>query len=105
MKKEKVVFSCIALVLIAITTVNINLAFNSDNAKVSSLALVNIEALANGESSYTCSSGDPGSTSCSTSANGSAGGGGLGTSCSVDCRSGYYAYCNAMQNKCQCRPG
>lgn len=107
MSKEKIVFSCIALLFIAITAVNVNLAFNSDSDSVeaTSLALVNIEALTNGESgSYTCSSGGIGSTSCSTSVNGSVGNGGIGTSCSVECYSGYYACCNTMENKCQCRP-
>lgn len=54
-------------------------------------------------STYTCSSGGPGSTSCSVATNG--GGGGItgGTSCSVTCGGGYYACCNAWQNKCQCR--
>jgi hypothetical protein len=58
-----------------------------------------------GGSSYTCSSGGPGSTSCSVSTDG--GGGGItgGTSCSVTCSSGYYACCNAWENKCQCRKG
>ncbi|MDR0700698.1 MAG: hypothetical protein LBG28_15990 [Tannerella sp.] len=48
---------------------------------------------------YTCSSGGPGSTSCSTSAEFS----GVATGCSVTCSSAYYACCNAYQNKCQCR--
>jgi hypothetical protein len=107
MKKKwnSVVVSCIALLFIAITVVNVNLAFNSDSAIVPSLALVDIETLAYGESddNYTCSSGGPGSSSCSVSVDGSVAGGGLSTSCSVDCTSGYYACCNAMKNKCQCR--
>lgn len=56
--------------------------------------------------SYTCSSGGPGSTSCSVSSNGVFGelfGG--GTECSVTCSPGYYACCNAYHNKCQCRKG
>ncbi|MDD3687490.1 MAG: hypothetical protein PHE56_12075 [Bacteroidales bacterium] len=58
-----------------------------------------------GGSTYTCSSGGPGSTSCSVSTSG--GGGGItgGTTCSVTCGSGYYACCNAWENKCQCRKG
>jgi hypothetical protein len=106
-KWNSVLVSCIALLFIAITVVNVNLAFNSDSAIVLSLALVDIETLAHAESGdttdYTCTSGGPGSSSCSVSINGSIGGGGGGTSCNVDCISGYYACCNAMQNKCQCR--
>ena len=56
-----------------------------------------------GASSYTCSSGGPGSSSCTVSANIGIGDGSGGTSCSVTCNSGYYACCNAYYNKCQCR--
>lgn len=56
-----------------------------------------------GGDSYTCSSGGPGSSSCTVSANIGIGDGSGGTSCSVTCNSGYYACCNAYYNKCQCR--
>jgi hypothetical protein len=66
-------------------------------------ALVLSFAIANYALGYTCSSGGPGSASCSTGVNGGGGNISGGTSCSVECRVGYYACCNAYHNKCQCR--
>lgn len=64
-----------------------------------------LEALAAGETDedYVCSSGGPGSYSCSVSSQIGVEPGELGTSCEVKCNPGYYACCNALHNKCQCR--
>ena len=91
------------LVIAGIVALNVNLSAKKSDA-ISLLALANIEALAQNESgTYTCTSGGPGSTSCSTSATIGGGKVGGGTSCSVSCNSGYYACCNNYHNKCQCR--
>ena len=65
------------------------------------LASANIEA--DGENEFTCSSGGPGSSSCSASSNVGVSGASGGTSCSVTCNNGYHSCCNAYHNKCQCK--
>lgn len=64
-----------------------------------------LEALAAGETDedYVCSSGGPGAISCEVSFTGGVKDAEMGTSCKVECGEGYYACCNALHNKCQCR--
>jgi hypothetical protein len=97
-KKKNVIYKICLVVIISVSAVNVYIALGDKNE--TDIALVNIIALADESGSYSCSSGGPGSTSCSTSS----GIGNLGTSCQVSCSSGYYACCNAYENKCQCRP-
>jgi hypothetical protein len=98
--KKKILYG-MAVFVVAITAAwNVSLAMQENH--LSSVVLADIEVLADSESNggnYTCTSGGPGSSQCSTSANI----GGSGTGCSVTCISGYYACCNNYENKCQCR--
>jgi len=99
--KKKFLYGMAVLVVAVTATWNVSLATQEEH--ISSVVLADIEALADSESnnsgSYTCTSGGPGASQCSTSANI----GGSGTGCSVTCISGYYACCNNYENKCQCR--
>ena len=86
-----------ALALLATAGYGVNKSMNSD-ANLSDLALANVEALANGESSY-CYAGGVGSTSCSIDAGIEILGVGVAGGCSVSCNSGYYACCSL---RCTC---
>lgn len=103
--KKIVILIAASLMLLASASVCIYCGVSSRNipSKYATLFMAQLESLASGESDYYCSSGGPGSTACSTSVSGTIDGTGLGTGCSVECSPGYYACCNAMENKCQCR--
>jgi hypothetical protein len=94
-KKMNIIYRICLIVIIAVSAVNVYIAFGDKTA--TDITLLDIMALANenGSDNYTCSSGGPGSTSCAVSSPLS--------SCSVNCSSGYYACCNAYEGKCQCR--
>jgi hypothetical protein len=103
--KKKIVFFASALFLAVF--VNLSIRQESISLNKNSFSLTDVikitSAQAESGDSYICTSGGPGSTSCSTSVSGGGGGISGGTSCSVTCSSGYYACCNAYHNKCQCR--
>jgi hypothetical protein len=94
--KNKILTGIALLSMALITTLNVN-AFDPVDGDHDE----NEEG--GGGDTFICSSGGPGSTSCSVSFDGGGGGINGGTSCSVECSTGYYACCNAYHNKCQCR--
>lgn len=100
MKKIIVIASCLLLICSVATSVYCGISSKKANSEAF-LLFSQIETLTQSESDlYPCSSGGPGSRSCSVSVSGV----GLGTACEVECDPGFYACCNAMENKCQCRP-
>jgi hypothetical protein len=97
-KKMKIVYRICLVAIIAFSAVNVYVVLGDKIA--TDITLLDIIALADNEGgNYSCSSGGPGSSSCSVSFVVA----GASTSCQVTCESGYYACCNAYENKCQCR--
>ena len=99
--KKIVILIVASLMLLASASVCIYCGVSSRNipSEYATLFMAQLESLASGESDYYCSSGGPGSTECEVSVSA----GGYDSGCHVTCDSGYYACCNAMENKCQCR--
>jgi len=95
--KNNFLKSIMVLFLCGLMLANVNVMF-AEHPSEQHLDLFEGGAGASG-STYTCSSGGPGSTSCSVEV----GAGGGSTGCNVSCSSGYYACCNSYVNKCQCR--
>jgi hypothetical protein len=87
---KKKFFAGIAVLAIA-TMAAFNVNLNTPENDMSALSLANVEALAYGENGgASCDAGGPGASSCSISQDYP---GGLGSSKSVTCNSGYYACC------------
>ena len=102
MKKQVLIYSFAVLSAILL---NVAISSSSKDFKLSAsfADLVTLAVANSEETAFTCSSGGPGSSSCSVGVDG--GGGGItgGVSCSVTCSGGYFACCNSYYNKCQCR--
>lgn len=99
--RKKVLSGVFAIALLATTGWGVNKSMIND-AGLSDLALINVEALANEESSSFCYAGGVGSTQCSIDAGIEILGVGVAGGCSVSCSGGYYACCSL---RCTCKVG
>ncbi len=93
--KNKILFGCVSVLFVAATAFNIGLLQTKDANDVSLDAITIMAQAHDGETggySYLCTSGGPGSISCSTSFN--AGGGGIsgGTGCTF----AFYCFLNIL---------
>lgn len=100
MKKIILIASCLLFISSVVLSVYCGISSKKANSEAFQM-FSQVELLTQSESDlYPCSSGGPGSRSCSASVSGA----GFGSACDVECDPGFYACCNAMENKCQCRP-
>lgn len=99
---KKIIIIASSLLFICSVVLSVYCGISSKKANSEALLMFSsIESLTQSESDlYPCSSGGPGSRYCSASVSGA----GFGSACDVECDPGFYACCNAMENKCQCRP-